>query len=183
MFKWGRRSKEAPGFDIGPPQKLERVVHVQSDGDGGFTGLPPELQRLLENMMTPEERTSVNIQVGKDIIRRKQEEDEKVGPTFMRPDEPENPTREGPIVTINISEGEATRRIRSMCAPGKPTDKYKPDIELGAGAGGSVCLAQNKQTKTRVAMKRIDMSRQDKKGMLLMEIKVMKDLNHKNLIN
>ena len=85
--------------------------------------------------------------------------------------------------SIFLDEGKAMDGIKDLCKPGKPKDRYKTDIELGAGAGGTVCLATDKTTKARVAMKRIDMSKQDKKGMILMEIRVMKDLNHKNLIN
>ena len=183
MFKWGKSSKEAPGFDIGPPSNISRVVHVQSDGDGGFTGLPPELQKLLEEMIPREDRTEDNYRLGQDIIEWNKEENEKKERSVMRQDGSGNATREGPTREDNISEGEATRRIKSLCTPGKPTAKYKPDIELGAGAGGSVCLAQNKQNKTAVAMKRIDMSRQEKPSMLLVGIKVMKDFNHKNIIN
>jgi len=86
-------------------------------------------------------------------------------------------------MTLNMSEDEAMSGIRAICSPGRPKDRYKTDVELGAGAGGTVCLALDKTNKARVALKKIDMSKQDKKGMILMEMKVMKDLNHKNLIN
>ena len=100
----------------------------------------------------------------------------------MREQREDQPTR-GPRVTVTISEDEAMRRIRNLCSRGDPKAKYKTDADLGAGAGGSVCLVLNKVTKQRVAMKKIDMSKQDKKAMILMEISVMKEMQHKNLIN
>ena len=96
---------------------------------------------------------------------------------------PKEKIRDTQLLSLSMDEDEAMRGIKELCTPGKPKDRYKLDIELGAGASGSVYLASDKATKCRVAVKRIDMSKQERKGMILMEISVMKDLNHKNLIN
>lgn len=89
----------------------------------------------------------------------------------------------GPRLTRNITEDEVYDRLRGLCSPGQPENKYKIDIELGSGAGGIVHLAIDRETKQRVAIKRIELAKQPKKEMILMEIRVMKELNHKNLVN
>ena len=66
---------------------------------------------------------------------------------------------------------------------GHPDDKYKRDAELGAGAGGTVYLYFHKKNMQKVAIKHIDMTKQPKKDLIVMEIKVMKELQHKNLVN
>ena len=202
-------------IQIGPVVELTRKIHVEKESDGKYTGLPPEYERMLEGMMTVDERqNNENVEKGKQIIIWAQEQKknsnndylimEHGNSTFYPPknvekkpteesdkDETEEPTfrdnqeakpREQQM-TLNMSEEEAMKGIRDLCTIGKPKDRYKADIELGAGAGGTVSLALDKQNKTRVALKKIDMSKQDKKGMILMEIRVMKDLKHKNLIN
>lgn len=78
----------------------------------------------------------------------------------------------GPRVTRNITEEEVYAQINAICNPGQPLDKYDRDIELGSGAAGTVFLALNKETKERVAIKIIDLQKQPKKEMILMELKV-----------
>ena len=78
----------------------------------------------------------------------------------------------GPRVTRNITEQEVMEQIEELCSNGHALDKYARDIELGSGAAGTVFLAYNKETEERVAIKIIDMVKQPKKEMILMELKV-----------
>jgi len=91
-----------------------------------------------------------------------------------------------PVVTVdkNMTEEQVYDELRKLCSGETPEEKYITKImELGAGAGGVVTLAKNRQTQETVAIKEIDMEKQPKKEMILMEIGVMKNLNHKNLVN
>ncbi len=78
----------------------------------------------------------------------------------------------GPRVTRNITEEEVYKQINLICSGGHPLDRYDRDIELGSGAAGTVFLALDKKTNERVAIKIIDLQKQPKKEMILMELKV-----------
>lgn len=56
-------------------------------------------------------------------------------------------------------------------------------MEVGKGASGVVVIATDNQTSQDVAIKTIDLKNQSSKELILTEISVLKDFNHKNLVN
>ena len=55
---------------------------------------------------------------------------------------------------------------------------------LGEGAVGLVHLAEHRTSKDKVAMKQIDLEEsQDILDLIIVEIEVMKGMNHPNLVN
>lgn len=83
---------------------------------------------------------------------------------------------------IYMTNGDPKKELRDLCHTCKPKQKYDIKEKIGKGAGGKVYLAFDQQTHERVAIKKIDLSKVKRKDMLVMEIKVMKELKHKNII-
>jgi len=105
-------------------------------------------------------------------------------PTLRRKKKQTEPnTRQGPRVTRNLTEEQVVSQLQACCNLLSPWELYQKDQEVGAGAAGVVSLATNKQTGEKVAIKDIDLNKQTKKDLILMEIKVMKELHHPNLVN
>jgi len=73
--------------------------------------------------------------------------------------------------------------LQDACTIASPWLAYTREGELGTGAAGIVSLATHKATGEKVAVKDIDLNKQSKKDLILMEIKVMKELHHPNLVN
>jgi len=89
----------------------------------------------------------------------------------------------GPTIEKGLSTAEILAMMRDLCLPGNPWDVYTYEKELGTGAAGIVSLATHKTSGEKVAVKDIDLNKQNKKDLILMEIKVMKELHHPNLVN
>lgn len=64
-----------------------------------------------------------------------------------------------------------------------PLERYEKTVEVGKGASGVVFIANDRQTSQKVAIKTIDMKNQSSKESILNEINVLKDFNHRNLVN
>ncbi|XP_030376044.1 serine/threonine-protein kinase PAK 2 [Scaptodrosophila lebanonensis] len=73
--------------------------------------------------------------------------------------------------------------LRTICNPCDPRERFQTTQEVGKGASGIVFIAGDLQNESQVAVKTIDMKNQSSKDLILTEIRVLKDFNHKNLVN
>lgn len=81
------------------------------------------------------------------------------------------------------SDDEVYDELRKICNLDDPTLRYEKKIEVGKGASGVVFIALDMKTEQKVAIKTIDLKNQSSKELILNEIRVLQDFNHKNLVN
>ena len=74
-------------------------------------------------------------------------------------------------------------RLKEICNPANPTNKYTHFDKIGQGASGGVFKAYEAGTKKCVAIKQMNLEQQPKKDLIINEILVMKDSKHKNIVN
>lgn len=96
-------------------------------------------------------------------------------------DEPILRSKQPPRVTK--TDDEVYAELKSICNLSNPLDKYKKQKEVGKGASGVVFIALDLETEKQVAIKTIDLKNQSSKELILNEIRVLNDFNHKNLVN
>lgn len=84
---------------------------------------------------------------------------------------------------VNMTDEQVYKELRHICNLSDPLDKYKKLKEVGKGASGVVFIASVLGSEKQVAIKTIDMKNQSSKELILNEIRVLKDFNHKNLVN
>lgn len=81
------------------------------------------------------------------------------------------------------SDEEVYVELRKICNLQNPSDRYEKKKEVGKGASGVVFIAEDQKTGQEVAIKVIDLNNQTSKELILNEIRVLKDFNHRNLVN
>jgi len=140
---------------------------VDDKGTLDLSSVPKEFQEVVQKLYE-------KVAEQKFLIGDHDKED-KSTPTVVR--------RKGPRVEKGMKDEEILNEMRGLVNAGDPWNVYKRDQEVGAGAAGVVSLATHKHTGEKVAIKDIDLNKQTKKDLILMEIKVMKELHHPNLVN
>lgn len=88
-----------------------------------------------------------------------------------------------PQQRVNKTDDEVYEELKSICNLGDPLKKYSKTKEVGKGASGVVFIATDLETQKQVAIKTIDLKHQSSKELILNEIRVLIDFNHKNLVN
>lgn len=88
-----------------------------------------------------------------------------------------------PQQRITKTDEEVYAELRNICNLTDPLLKYSKTKEVGKGASGVVFIATDLNTQNQVAIKTIDLKNQSSKELILNEIRVLIDFNHKNLVN
>lgn len=82
-----------------------------------------------------------------------------------------------------MSKEEVVARLKTICTPGDPTQRYRDLQTIGKGASGAVYTAYELGTNKCVAIKQMNLEQQPKKDLIMNEIVVMKGSKHKNIVN
>ncbi|SAM07783.1 hypothetical protein [Absidia glauca] len=82
-----------------------------------------------------------------------------------------------------LTEAQVMDKLRTVVNRGDPNESYKRIKRVGQGASGSVYVAASLTTKQKVAIKQMDLAQQPRKELIVNEILVMKESQHRNIVN
>ncbi|CAG8477323.1 201_t:CDS:10 [Ambispora gerdemannii] len=74
-------------------------------------------------------------------------------------------------------------RLKAICTDADPTKLYRNLVKIGQGASGGVYTAYQVGTNLSVAIKQMNLEQQPKKDLIINEILVMKESQHRNIVN
>lgn len=99
-------------------------------------------------------------------------------PAPTRRRDPNRPSRPRPAESENI-----VTRLKAICTDADPTLIYSNLVKIGQGASGGVYTATNINKSGLVAIKQMNLEQQPKQDLIINEILVMKDSQHRNIVN
>ncbi|XP_053908834.1 serine/threonine-protein kinase PAK 4 isoform X2 [Cuculus canorus] len=94
------------------------------------------------------------------------------------PQQPRSPQRE----PQRVSHEQFRAALQMVVDPGDPRSYLDNFIKIGEGSTGIVCIATVKSTGKLVAVKKMDLRKQQRRELLFNEVVIMRDYQHENVV-
>uniref|UniRef100_A0A8D2JDM1 non-specific serine/threonine protein kinase n=1 Tax=Varanus komodoensis TaxID=61221 RepID=A0A8D2JDM1_VARKO len=203
-------SKKKKRIEISAPSNFEHRVHTGYDQqEQKFTGLPRQWQGIIEEsakrpkpLVDPVCITAVqpgSQKVGgpagpKPTHRCRevanispahpqqapppQPPAQPAAPPPPAPQQPRSPQRE----PQRVSHEQFRAALQMVVDPGDPRTYLDNFIKIGEGSTGIVCIATVKSSGKLVAVKKMDLRKQQRRELLFNEVVIMRDYQHENVV-
>ncbi|KAK9511696.1 hypothetical protein O3M35_000308 [Rhynocoris fuscipes] len=81
-----------------------------------------------------------------------------------------------------ISHEQFRAALQLVVSPGDPRDRLEQFMKIGEGSTGTVCIAADRATGRKVAVKKMDLRKQQRRELLFNEVVIMRDYHHPNIV-
>ncbi|XP_039594491.1 serine/threonine-protein kinase PAK 5 isoform X3 [Polypterus senegalus] len=82
-----------------------------------------------------------------------------------------------------VSHEQFRAALQLVVNPGDPREYLDNFIKIGEGSTGIVCIASEKHTGKQVAVKKMDLRKQQRRELLFNEVVIMRDYHHENVVD
>ncbi|KDR22385.1 serine/threonine-protein kinase PAK mbt isoform X2 [Zootermopsis nevadensis] len=72
--------------------------------------------------------------------------------------------------------------LQMVVSPGDPRENLEQFMKIGEGSTGTVCIAVDRTTGRQVAVKKMDLRKQQRRELLFNEVVIMRDYHHPNIV-
>lgn len=72
--------------------------------------------------------------------------------------------------------------LQMVVSRGDPRENLENFLKIGEGSTGTVCIATEKNTNRQVAVKKMDLRKQQRRELLFNEVVIMRDYHHPNIV-
>ncbi|KAK4337372.1 hypothetical protein RND71_043329 [Anisodus tanguticus] len=81
-----------------------------------------------------------------------------------------------------LSDEQFKAALQLVVSPGDPTPNYEGFVKIGEGSTGIVCIATENSTNKQVAIKKMNVIKQQRRELLFNEVVIMRDYHHPNIV-
>ncbi|GFG41026.1 hypothetical protein Cfor_06796 [Coptotermes formosanus] len=197
----GPPGSEGPGpYSVGPTYPNMRPAHLQTTSvtpvpnSTGPSPQPAQLQRPVSQLV---HQVSHNINkpvpgMGGDYPR---------AAAHSSPDQNQNvnvkpATSVASVVTVagqvvaskqhheqqRLTHEQFRAALQMVVSPGDPRENLEQFMKIGEGSTGTVCIAVDRTTGRQVAVKKMDLRKQQRRELLFNEVVIMRDYHHPNIV-
>uniref|UniRef100_A0A4W6ENX3 non-specific serine/threonine protein kinase n=1 Tax=Lates calcarifer TaxID=8187 RepID=A0A4W6ENX3_LATCA len=167
--------------DGGSTYWQDRIRQVHSEtGSPRLNGLTSPSSPLL---LPPPNSTSSPLITGRGLHQR-----------LLRPHSsfnivPKTPTRDGPSQprpsptgSPKVTHEQFKAALQMVVDPGNPRTTLENFVKIGEGSTGVVCIARERHSGRQVAVKMMDLRKQQRRELLFNEVVIMRDYRHQNVV-
>ncbi|XP_056022142.1 uncharacterized protein LOC125649787 [Ostrea edulis] len=108
------------------------------------------------------------------------------GPPKMGPPQ-QSPTKPPPNAAVpeqqRLSHEQFRAALQMVVSPGDPREDLDNFSKIGEGSTGIVCIATQGSTGAQVAVKKMDLRKQQRRELLFNEVVIMRDYHHQNIVD
>ncbi|PNF35040.1 Serine/threonine-protein kinase PAK 4 [Cryptotermes secundus] len=193
----GPPGSEGPGpYSMGPayPSVRPHLQTTPAPSSAGPSAQPAQLQRPISQLVHP-----VSHSITKPVPGIGGDHPRAV--THHLPDQNQNvnikPTTSVASATAAASQAVASKQhheqqrltheqfraaLQMVVSPGDPRENLEQFMKIGEGSTGTVCIAVDRTTGRQVAVKKMDLRKQQRRELLFNEVVIMRDYHHPNIV-
>ncbi|XP_035681827.1 serine/threonine-protein kinase PAK 4-like isoform X2 [Branchiostoma floridae] len=101
-------------------------------------------------------------------------------PSATTPSQPKPPPAQTPDQRESHEKFRAA--LQTVVSPGDPRNTLENFVKIGEGSTGIVCIATERGTGRQVAVKKMDLRKQQRRELLYNEVSIMRDYHHNNIV-
>ncbi|KAL6095433.1 pak6 [Pungitius sinensis] len=109
----------------------------------------------------------------------------KTPPPLIKPQfspHPSSPEQLAPEAGVKVSHEQFKEALQMVVDPGDPRNTLENFVKIGEGSTGVVCIARERSSGRQVAVKMMDVRRQQRRELLFNEVVIMRDYRHHNVV-
>ncbi|KAG1666863.1 Serine/threonine-protein kinase PAK mbt [Nymphon striatum] len=102
--------------------------------------------------------------------------------SHIAPDKISNGKQSNSEQQQRLSHEQFRAALQMVVSPGDPRENLDNFIKIGEGSTGIVCIATEKGAGRQVAVKKMDLRKQQRRELLFNEVVIMRDYHHPNIV-